>query len=541
MSVAAMSQAAPPPPPITISANVTDPVTVGGSGASQGAGTLELTGGDFRLERDYGQSVQLGVTNQSDSAVVFYLDCVNPYDDIALGFVGSGSEEQPMVVQAGETQQVELSVFTQNAEAARYSLRINAHPVGGNNPVIASTTVELIVDTIQLNVRLELNSLDDSTMARTYTLTNDGDYVSDIKVEPGPEAANYVSFDPGVSNYAMDHGDSVVFTVRPDLGKMNREKHYSISDYLRVRGGGQSQTFPYQVDVSGELKSIPMGALGVLQAGGNPLSDLSYGTDEACSGTGIYGPDEISYDISCKLPYGHTQELPITVKFSVTPFYGDPTGFKPKSDLSIDGNEMIQLFGEALMDSREFETQYDKSVQQFIVTVQAAMDGKIEGFKHGRNLPSDTIDEMNRMNAEAAQWGRDLWEQWGDWVKVTVDIGINAAGEGLFGKEAKGVLGWLGDVLQAKSIIDTVDKAQTAHCVYNSPLLSEDEKDAYFVGMSRQVILEATGVLYLPLKGVANVIAGGAIGVGSVAWGINNPKMRALEAKSLGAGCINSL
>ncbi|MDR2357789.1 MAG: hypothetical protein LBD92_06905, partial [Oscillospiraceae bacterium] len=79
------------------------------------SGKLTLQAGSRYVARDYAQSANVNVTNNTDSVAEYYLVSDNNYDDIMLNFVKSGSIDEPLVILPGETQAVELSIFTQNA------------------------------------------------------------------------------------------------------------------------------------------------------------------------------------------------------------------------------------------------------------------------------------------------------------------------------------------------------------------------------------------------------------------------------------------
>ena len=103
-------------------------------------GILELTGGSFDIERNYSQSCKISVKNVSNSAVKYYLAADNKYNDIYLNFVRNGSVDTPIIVDAGETQEVQLDIFAQNATETKYELAIFAHILNEDDDFIDSKT-----------------------------------------------------------------------------------------------------------------------------------------------------------------------------------------------------------------------------------------------------------------------------------------------------------------------------------------------------------------------------------------------------------------
>jgi hypothetical protein len=64
---------------------------------------LSVFAGTHSLERDYAQSANVSVTNDTDSVIEYCLVGSNGYDDVMLNFVKSGSIDEPLVILPGET------------------------------------------------------------------------------------------------------------------------------------------------------------------------------------------------------------------------------------------------------------------------------------------------------------------------------------------------------------------------------------------------------------------------------------------------------
>ena len=94
-------------------------------------GALKLQAGEYSIARDYQQECMITVTNQSETAQSFYLEAVNNYSDISLEIVNSGNKNNPMIIETGESLEVKLAVFAQNAEQENYYVPITAYVLQG--------------------------------------------------------------------------------------------------------------------------------------------------------------------------------------------------------------------------------------------------------------------------------------------------------------------------------------------------------------------------------------------------------------------------
>ncbi len=271
-------------------------------------GNLILTGGNFSVGRDYSQKCDVTVRNTSNTAIKYHLECVNNYDDISVNFVKEGSIDNPSVIQSGETQNIELSIFTQNAENVDYELPIYAYtdvltaapaPTGDGEPTEkkadSKTTIYLRCNQPDWNVSLNMTSSDASTLSKTYSLRNNGADISDVYVYTDGEVAEYTKYYPLISNYQLNSDDSVYFTLSPDLAKMKENNKSVISGNLVVKSGANKLTQEISFDTKGaEINSTTMGELGLVQDN-NPYYKLAL-NDEAVKSTIKVGEENIAFE-----------------------------------------------------------------------------------------------------------------------------------------------------------------------------------------------------------------------------------------------------
>lgn len=230
-------------------------------------GILELTGGIFDIERDYSQSCKIGVKNISGSSVKYYLTVDNKYDDLYLNFVRNGSVDTPLIVDAGETQEVQLDIFAQNATRTKFELAVLSHVVENEEEYIDSKTT-ITLNCPEVSTKFSLNEISENpnSLAKAFVLQNLGDNVTDVEVYAEGGLADYTSFSPVISNYPMNKGEKVEFKASPDLTKMKNSGVSKIDGALVVSVGGQTQKFNVSFDTKGqEIISMTVGELAALQ------------------------------------------------------------------------------------------------------------------------------------------------------------------------------------------------------------------------------------------------------------------------------------
>ena len=240
-------------------------------------GLLILSAGEFNIDRDYSQSCVITVKNYTENVIEYYLTVNNPYEDLYMNFVRSGSVEIPLIIQSGETQQVQLDIFAQNAENTNYSIPVYAHVVNdGNDEITSKVTAKLICPEVVLDFKIDEKSNDEHSLAKTFNITNHGDALTDVSVSVEGDADNYVSFDPIINNYPMDKNESVTFKMRPDLTKMKNNDVTVVTGQLVISSGGKSVKQDIKFDTKGqEIVSITIGELAELQNGGQSSDILS--------------------------------------------------------------------------------------------------------------------------------------------------------------------------------------------------------------------------------------------------------------------------
>jgi uncharacterized repeat protein (TIGR02543 family) len=259
-------------------------------------GGLELYSNYVNLERDYSQSITVNVQNNTFSAVQYYLVAGNQYNDVYLNFVKSGSLDEPLTILPNEKQNVELSLFLQNARRSSYTIPVSAYiitnGVAGTEPE-SLYNVQFGCNFPGLGAEFTKGAVDASTLATTYTVKNtSGKKVTDFTLSLDGEAADYARIAPGVENYELSGNSSVKVKLIPDLKKMLDNGKEVINGTLRASGGGGTQETDISFDTEGkEITVTTMGELALAQDenpfAGIDFDDSTFSFSTALSGSSV--------------------------------------------------------------------------------------------------------------------------------------------------------------------------------------------------------------------------------------------------------------
>jgi len=155
------------------------------------------------------------VRNDDDQARAILLDVENPYEDLILGFTGSGSVDQVLLLQPGQTFDAPLRVFTQATEREVYSLSIRLENDRGD-----VDRIPLVIEIRQPNLVLDIQmlSVDPRTLVTTARLTNRGDTLTDLALDIVQDStgipANFV-IQPDIQHTYLLAGQSLEIAFIP--------------------------------------------------------------------------------------------------------------------------------------------------------------------------------------------------------------------------------------------------------------------------------------------------------------------------------------
>lgn len=468
----------------------------GGDASQQGGaasnGTLTLTGVPATIGRDYEQAVTVTVENTSGQAVQYYLECENPYDDIYMNFVSSGSKDAPLTIQAGERQDVTLSVFAQNATKTSYTVKVTATVEDGK-----SVTMDLTFGCRAAagSVSFTKGTVDSATLATTYTVTNIGtEKITDLTLSAAGEAADYVRISPSVENYEIVEGGTVEVKLIPDLGKMKANNKNVITGQLVASGGASAQADIF-FDTNGQdITSMTMGQLALYQDG-NPLYNLEMKEDSlSVKVTNGDQETDISSYVETKGPVNTAEKindvLDVIIDETDATFnisYGSEYSYGENKSMSVNIQVSTKALSAAplsLMQDKEYYT-YNKDTGTLTYTETYYLSpeeylGMLADSTHNVGSALSVQDwtgkayELNNPDASAFEVkvmesivDPDLWKSFG-FEDVLPPI---------FDSDLVGELGQIGDCFStAGDIVDT-------YTVWTNPTIDNTTK-TYYTGLT---------------------------------------------------------
>ena len=270
---------------LQVEAETQSPIVVldGDAETAEGAKlTLRVTEGQH-IARDYDQTLYVQVTNHSAVMQKYYLSCNNNHADLSMNFVMAGAEESPLVIEPGETQTVELSVFAQNAEDTVYTVSVQSTLVTtGKEVEDASIDLPFTCDPGDGQVSIEpQGAADPSTLVQTYKITNTGGSdIADLGLTLAGEDTNYLRLDPLVENYPLAAGESITVELVPDLAQMKADNKEELTGTIVPTGGvaptvaRAASSFVVKADLE-QVKTISASDLALYQEG-NPYYNSEY-------------------------------------------------------------------------------------------------------------------------------------------------------------------------------------------------------------------------------------------------------------------------
>jgi uncharacterized repeat protein (TIGR01451 family) len=172
------------------------------------------------IDRDYNQRMQVAVKNEdTDHAHTLTTSVLNSYTDLIVNFVDSGSADQTITLQPGETKQVTLAIHAQDTRLRNYEL--TAH-------LVADSDSTPIVDNAVLNVQVlsegdysiveDESAFDPITLARTYIITNLGKPITDLSltaVDPVTGLPANILLQPSLDHARLGTGESIRVAAYP--------------------------------------------------------------------------------------------------------------------------------------------------------------------------------------------------------------------------------------------------------------------------------------------------------------------------------------
>jgi len=269
--------------------------------------SIEITDVSFDIERDFDQSCYVTVKNTGSENKVFFLSVDNPYDDIFLGFIEAGSDSQPTLLTAGASTKVKLSVFAQKAGKNSYQLPVKAYVIDGTNNILDDEQeITLNLPDEELKFTCDLTASDEDTLEQSYLIINNGKALSSVDIYADDTIADYVTFEPGITETPVKANENISLKVRPNLNAMKKDNITRAEGNIVISSAGKEQKFALVMDTQGkEIHSITMQQLINYQNGNKLYYNLEPDTTNFYDDIKVTDNTESSgeYSISYEVPF----------------------------------------------------------------------------------------------------------------------------------------------------------------------------------------------------------------------------------------------
>jgi M6 family metalloprotease-like protein len=199
---------------------------------------------NFTIERDYSQLVSVSVRNTDSSPHSLLVSTNNPYNDLILGFIGNGSQDQEIMLNPGENKDIALSIFAQDAMLSDYRLQISLNAT--DSSVFDYAMINLKIRQPNINYTVTEITADPYTLTKTFRVNNNGDPITDFSIFAEGELANKVLFKPAISHANVGSGESFTFKLVPFI-----ESNAPITGLINATGAGKYKTIEVNFSQSG--------------------------------------------------------------------------------------------------------------------------------------------------------------------------------------------------------------------------------------------------------------------------------------------------
>ena len=180
----------------------------------------------FTVADDYDQSVDTSgarmivrVRNNDDEARYVRVDVNNPYRDLILGFIGTGSVNRAVLLQPGQTYDMNLRVFTQDITQSQYAMTLTLRTDDG---VTDSVPLTINIHEAEPDIHFINVVTDPRTLVTTGRLINYGDTITDLNLDVVQRSANLQNalpanfiIEPDIQHAYLPTGQYIDITIYP--------------------------------------------------------------------------------------------------------------------------------------------------------------------------------------------------------------------------------------------------------------------------------------------------------------------------------------
>lgn len=214
---------------------------------------------EFTVEKDYNQRVTIGVQNTDNEYHELLVEVPIIYDDLVLGFVGDGSQDNIIPLNPGESKDVTLAIHLQDAMKEDYELMANLTSTKGNEILSDTARIKIHVHVPRIDYDLEEISSDNITLTKTFKLTNKGDPITDLSISIADDLKENAYIEPAIEHQRLGEGDSIEFNVVPLLSSPNFHPSSPIPPVggnININPGHRTEKIVFSVPVDKKVYTV---------------------------------------------------------------------------------------------------------------------------------------------------------------------------------------------------------------------------------------------------------------------------------------------
>lgn len=210
----------------------------------------------YELYRDYDQRFLVTVRNQDTLSHTLHASVTNPYSDILVNFIGSGSIDETITLAPGESRDLILVVHAQDAAQRYYELTARLVADEGTGiPIEDSAVINLdILAAGDFAIVEDESAFDPLTLGRSYVVTNKGRTITDLTlrvVDPQTGLPARIMLQPAVQHARLATGASLRVVAYPIFGPEDMNEFASVSYPQHMRIRSPYVPIDYQIEGSG--------------------------------------------------------------------------------------------------------------------------------------------------------------------------------------------------------------------------------------------------------------------------------------------------
>jgi len=221
----------------------------------------------FTVERDYNQRVTVAVSNIDSQPHDLRVTVENPYSDIAIGFVGEGSESEVIPVNPGESKDVVLVVHAQDTQIRDYQFLAKLQSIAAEETLLDTAILKVHVDAPLIDYEVIELGTEPGTLVKNYKITNHGDTITDLKVTADENLKDTLIFQPSIQHARLSSGSSIEFQAIPILSVFAEDPSLPRSGNITVTCSDSEKTIEADFDCPPEkLHPVPKSMMIIAKA-----------------------------------------------------------------------------------------------------------------------------------------------------------------------------------------------------------------------------------------------------------------------------------